>query len=68
MVVHVYQQLQLILCKRPTRNLIGQFKISAEPRNSEVVAALGMSEDVAKSQNKLNDEVLEKQTEAAESC
>ncbi len=33
-------------------------------RNSEVVAALGMSEDVAKSQNKLNDEVLEKQTEA----
>ena len=34
-------------------------------RNSEVVAALGMSEDVAKSQNKLNDEVLEKQTEAS---
>ena len=31
-------------------------------RNSEVVAALGMSEDVAKSQNKLNDEVVEKQT------
>ena len=35
-------------------------------RNSEVVAALGMSEDVAKSQNKLIDEVLEKQTEASQ--
>ena len=35
-------------------------------RNSEVVAALGMSEDVAKSQNKLSDEVLEKQTEASQ--
>ena len=35
-------------------------------RNSEVVAALGMSEDVAKSQNKLFDEVLEKQTEASQ--
>lgn len=34
-------------------------------RNAEVVAALGMSEDVAKSQNKLNDEVLTKQTEAS---
>ena len=35
-------------------------------RNSEVVAALGMSEDVAKSQNKLSNEVLEKQTEASQ--
>ena len=35
-------------------------------RNSEVVAALGMSEDVAKSQNRLSDEVLEKQTEASQ--
>ena len=41
-------------------------KFQRSLRNSEVVAALGMSEDVAKSQNKLNDEVLEKQTEAAE--
>ena len=35
-------------------------------RNSEVVAALGMSEELAKSQNKLSDEVLEKQTEASQ--
>ena len=40
-------------------------KFQRSLRNSEVVAALGMSEDVAKSQNKLNDEVLEKQTEAS---
>ena len=35
-------------------------------RNSEVVAALGMSEEVAKSHNKLNDEVVEKQTVASQ--
>ena len=34
-------------------------------RNSEVVAALGMSEGLAKSQNRLHDEVLEKQTVAS---